>query len=138
MFDSLVPYAAIGVIAVIVAGLAAVIMILAHLIGPKRKGPVKDSPYESGVPVVGDTHRRFNIRFYVVALLFLLFDVEIVFLWPWVKAYYQAAAHGATYQLENSGIEVGKNFFLIGMGVFFLLLLIGLIYEWKRGALEWG
>jgi len=137
VFDSLVPYAAIGVIAVVVAGLAGVIMILAHLIGPKRKGPVKDSPYESGVPVVGDTHRRFNIRFYVVALLFLLFDVEIVFMWPWIKAYYTTAARGATYQLENGGIEVGKDFFLIGMGVFFLLLVIGLIYEWKRGALEW-
>ena len=70
-------------------------LILAHTLGPKRRGPVKDSPYESGMPVVGDTRRRFNIRFYVVAMLFLLFDVEVVFLWPWATLFTGLMAFGA-------------------------------------------
>jgi NADH-quinone oxidoreductase subunit A len=133
---SLVPYAAIGITILIVTAIIAVMMILAHGVGPKRRGPVKDSPYESGMPTIGDARRRFNIRFYLVAMLFLLFDVEIIFMWPWVKAFYLAAAEGATFKMENGDIA-GKGFILAGMVLFFALLVFGLIYEWKRGALEW-
>lgn len=111
-------------------------LILAHVLGPKRHGPVKDSPYESGMPVIADTHRRFNVRFYVVAMLFLLFDVEVVFLWPWVLSLYGAAVRGQTIPLETGG-EAGKGFLLVGMAIFFSLLVFGLFYEWKKGALEW-
>jgi len=130
------PYAAIGVVILIVSVITASMLVLAHLLGPKRHGPVKDSPYESGMPVVADARRRFNIRFYIVAMLFLLFDVEVVFMWPWALAYYDAAVNGTMTPLEG-GVAVGKGFFLAGMAVFFALLVFGLIYEWKKGAFQW-
>jgi NADH-quinone oxidoreductase subunit A len=136
MLASLEPYAAIGAVIIMVVIAAIGALVLAHTIGPKRRGPVKDSPYESGMPVIGDTHRRFNIRFYIVAMLFLLFDVEVVFLWPWITAFYQAAVHGDVVALEN-GELAGAGFLLAGMGMFFVLLVFGLVYEWKRGAFEW-
>ena len=99
-------------------------------------GPVKDTAYECGMPALNDARRRYNIRFYIVAMLFMLFDVEVVFLWPWAVAFYRAAMRGVTFPLDN-GVTVGKEFLLIGMGVFFALLLFGLVYEWKKGAFEW-
>ena len=133
---SLEPYAAIGVTILLVTVVTIVMLILAHTIGPKRRGPVKDSPYESGMPPVLDTQRRFNVRFYVVAVLFLLFDVEMVFLWPWAQVFHAAAVKDVTIPLE-SGAEAGAGFLLVGMGIFFALLVFGLLYEWKRGAFRW-
>ena len=129
-------YALIGVTILLVLFVVAVMLVLAHAIGPRRHGPVKDSPYESGVPIVADTQRRFNVRFYIVAILFLLFDVEVVFMWPWASTFHRAAVGGATIPLE-SGMEAGKGFLLVGMAIFFGLLLFGLIYEWKKGAFQW-
>ena len=130
------PYAVIAVTVLIVIVITIAMLLLAHLIGPRRHGPVKDAPYESGMPVVVEARRRLNIRFYVVAMLFMLFDVEVIFMWPWVLAFYKAAAEGQTIPLESGG-AAGKNFLLVGMGIFFALLLFGLIYEWKKGALDW-
>lgn len=132
---SLQPYAAIGIVILMVLTIAAAMLVIAHTIGPKRRGPVKDSPYESGMPLVQDARRRFNVRFYIVAMLFLLFDVEIIFLWPWATVFHHAAANGATIPLD--GAEVGAGFLLAGMGIFFTLLVFGLVYEWKKGALQW-
>lgn len=134
--SSLQPYAAIGVTLLMVLALAGGMLAVAHVFGPKRHGPVKDSPYESGMPIVVGTERRFHIRFYLVAMLFLLFDVEVVFLWPWAVAFYQSAVHGTSIPMEQ-GFVAGKGFLLAGMGFFFAILLFGLVYEWKRGALEW-
>ncbi|RME36853.1 MAG: NADH-quinone oxidoreductase subunit A [Planctomycetota bacterium] len=111
-------------------------LIAAHLLGPRRHGPVKDSPYESGMPIIVDSRRRFNVRFYLVAMLFLLFDVEIVFLWPWVRAFYAACVDGRRIVLQTGDVA-GKGFLLIGMAVFFGLLVFGLVYEWRKGALQW-
>lgn len=133
---SLEPYAAIGVTILVVGLVTGIMLILAHTVGPKRRGPVKDSPYESGMPLIVDTQRRFNVRFYVVAVLFLLFDVEVIFLWPWAHVFHKAATAGTAVPLEGGG-EVGKGFLLIGMGIFFALLVFGLVYEWKRGAFRW-
>lgn len=130
------PYAAIGIVILIVTAITAVMLILAHAVGPRRHGPVKDSPYESGMPVIADARRRFNVRFYIVAMLFLLFDVEVVFMWPWAVAYHDAAVNGTMHTLDG-GMMVGKGFLLLGMGVFFALLVFGLLYEWKKGAFEW-
>ncbi|MBI3835671.1 MAG: NADH-quinone oxidoreductase subunit A [Planctomycetes bacterium] len=130
-------YAAIAVTILIVAGIATAMLVLAHVIGPRRHGPVKDAAYESGMPVIVDARRRLNIRFYVVAMLFMLFDVEVIFLWPWATAFYAAATEGKTFPLESGGVA-DKNFLLVGMGIFFALLLFGLIYEWKKGALDWA
>ena len=135
---SIESYAAIGVLILFVAIVAIVILVVAHLpyLAPSRHGPTKDSPYESGVPLAAGSDRRLHIRFYVVALLFLLFDVEIVFLWPWVLTYYHAAVNDMTIPLEGGGVA-GAGFLLVGMGVFFSLLLFGLVYEWKKGAFRW-
>lgn len=136
MSEMMQAYAAIGVTIVLVVVTAAGMLIAAHAIGPKRRGPVKDSAYESGMPPINDTRRRFNIRFYIVAMLFMLFDVEVVFLWPWALLYHKTATSGATVQLA-SGEVYGAGFLLAGMGIFFSLLLFGLVYEWKKGAFEW-
>ncbi len=136
LLASIEPYIAIGATVLVVAIIVVVMLIIAHVIGPKRRGPVKDSAYESGMPIVMDTERRFNVRFYVVAVLFLLFDVEIIFMWPWVLSYYDAAANGATVKLASDEL-VGKGFLLFGMAMFFVLLVFGLLYEWKKGAFKW-
>lgn len=133
---SIEPYAAIGVTILIVVGIAAAMLIVAQTIGPSRHGPVKDAPYESGMPVIVDARRRFNIRFYIVAMLFMLFDVEVIFMWPWAIAFHRSATQGLTIPLDTGGVA-GKGFLLAGMGVFFALLLFGLLYEWKKGALDW-
>ena len=130
------PYAAIGVTILLVLVVIAGMLVVAHTLGPRRSGPVKDSPYESGVPLLADSRRRFNIRFYIVAVLFMLFDVEVIFLWPWATVFYQSATTGATIPMDD-GTPVGKGFLLAGMAVFFFLLLFGLIYEWKKGAFQW-
>ena len=130
------PYAAIVATIALVMVIAVGMLIAAHVVGPKRRGPVKDSPYESGVPLVMDTQRRFNVRFYIVAVLFLLFDVEIIFMWPWAQVFHYAASNGQTIPVEGS-IIVGKGFILLGMAIFFALLVLGLLYEWKRGAFKW-
>jgi NADH-quinone oxidoreductase subunit A len=133
---SQMPYEMIGITILIVMAIAAIMLVLAHAVGPRRHGPVKDSPYESGMPILVDARRRFNVRFYIVAMLFLLFDVEIVFLWPWATVFHQAATTGATWPIEG-GDAAGKGFLLAGMGFFFLLLVFGLVYEWLKGAFEW-
>ena len=137
MSETMQAYTAIGVTILLVVVTAAGMLIAAHVIGPRgRHGPVKDSPYESGVPIITEARRRFNVRFYIVAVLFMLFDVEVVFLWPWALLYHKAATTGATVKLDNGEIY-GKGFLLAGMAIFFALLLFGLLYEWKKGAFEW-
>lgn len=133
---SLEAYAAIAITIVVVVILTASMLVVAHVVGPKRHGPVKDSAYESGMPIIMDTQRRFNVRFYMVAVLFLLFDVEIIFMWPWARVFFDAAVKGTTIPI--AGMEpAGKDFLLVGMGIFFVLLVFGLVYEWKKGALTW-
>ena len=134
---SLEPYAAIGITMLMVVALTGIILVLAHTVGPKRRGPVKDSPYESGMPVVGDTHQRFNVRFYAVAILYLLFAVEVILMYPWAVAYFYVAGHNVPIALEGGGFA-GKGFLLAGAGLFIALLVFGLLYEWKKGALEWN
>jgi len=131
------PYASIGVVIVLATAASLAFLIVSTVFGPKKRhGETKDGTYESGMPLVHDSRRRFNIRFYIVALLFLLFDVEVVFLWPWALVYFDSAANGQTVPLDD-GTVVGKGFLLLGMAVFFSLLVFGLIYEWVKGAFRW-
>ena len=117
-------------------GMALAIMVLTHIIGPKRKGPVKDSPYESGMPLVGDARRRFNVRFYIIAMLFLLFDVEVVLLWPCMLVLRKVSAEEMTV-IDGFGTEIGKGFMLGAIGLFVALLVWGYLYDMKRGVLRW-
>ena len=134
-------YGPIVVLLVVAAAMSAGIVAASRLIGPRREGPAKGSPYESGVEPTGDARQRFNIRFYVIAMLFLLFDVEVVFFWPWAPLYGRVS-RGA----EEGGptaaalIEAGydKTFLVATMGIFLLILLIGYLYAWRKGVLRWS
>lgn len=132
--DAMQPYAAILVVFGVAVAMAAAILILTHLIGPKRRGLVKQGVYESGMPPIADARRRFNVRFYIVAMLFLLFDVEVIILWPWALAFYESATtHGATPPAD----VLGKGFLLGGAAIFLILLLVGYVYEWRKGVFRW-
>lgn len=95
-------------------------IILGKLLGPSRPDAEKNSPYECGFEAFEDSRMKFDIRYYLVAILFIIFDLEIAFLFPWAVA------------LDHIG-TLG----LVAMGIFLFVLVIGFIYEWKKGALEW-
>src|SRR5437667_9743534 len=109
------------------AVIAGTTMIVAsHFLGPRRPTEVKEWLYESGMPPLGSAHERFSVKFYLVAMLFIVFDIETVFLIPW----------GAIYLTGGPG-GVGTGFLLVEMLVFILILLAGYVYVWKRGAFQW-
>jgi NADH-quinone oxidoreductase subunit A len=115
----------------------AVIMLgLSHLTLRPRPTPVKQTPYESGIPPLGDAHERFSVKFYMVAVLFIIFDIETVFMIPW-GAYYRQLS--CTVPLASGNCPTGQlSFFgLSEMIVFMLILLVGFVYVWKKGALQW-
>ena len=95
-------------------------LVASQLLSPQRPTALKASPYESGMPPLGDTRERFSVKFYLIAMLFIIFDIETVFMIPWGVAFRQLGLFG-----------------LIEMFVFILILFVGYIYAWKRGALEW-
>ena len=104
----------------VAAGVGAMFTLLGILIGPKRDSASKRMPFESGMPNVGSEFKRYSVRFYLVAMIFLIFDVEVVFLYPWAVKFR----------------ELGWFGFWEFM-VFLAILVLGLAYAWKKGALEW-
>jgi NADH-quinone oxidoreductase subunit A len=133
-------YSIVVILVLAVTGVAAAILLLTYLIGPKRLGAIKQSTYESGVDPTGDARRRFNVRFYLVAVLFLIFDVEVVFLYPWAVLFPRLrAAEGADQQWAAGLAQDGFTtaFFAVGIGIFFLLLTVGFLYEWRKGVFRW-
>jgi NADH-quinone oxidoreductase subunit A len=107
--------------------LALFLVFASRLMGPYRPSRKKLAPYESGMTPIGPAVRRLPVKFYLVAVLFILFDIEIVFFLPW------AVVFRPWLDLDKrSGI-----FLLIEMGIFIVILLIGYVYAWKKGALEW-
>ncbi len=121
----LAPFVPLAVIIVISIGFGFLIVALGHLFGPRRTSERKQMPYESGMTPIGPGQRRVPVKFYLVAVLFILFDIEIIFIIPW-------AVILKTFVQNNSGL-----FALIEMLVFIVILLVGLLYAWKKGALEW-
>ena len=115
---------------------AVLIIGASHLLTRHRPTPVKQSAYESGIPALGDARERFSVKFYLVAMLFIIFDIETVFMIPW-GAYYRQLS--CAVPLAN-GICPAGNISFFGLGemlVFMAALLVGLIYVWKKGALQW-
>jgi NADH-quinone oxidoreductase subunit A len=112
------------------------IVALSALLKRSRPTPVKQTPYESGIPVLGDARERFSVKFYLVAILFIVFDIETVFMIPWGVYYKQLSCSSA---LVNNMCPAGNvSFFGLGeMLVFMVILLVGLAYVWKKGALQW-
>lgn len=102
------------------AGLVALAMWLAGLISPRSFNPQKGEAYECGIPTRGESMSRFHVGYYLFAILFLMFDVETVFLFPWAVVFRHIGTAGVT-----------------AVAVFFGILVLGLVYAWKKGALEW-
>jgi NADH-quinone oxidoreductase subunit A len=109
---------------------------LSHLTIRIRPTPIKDTPYESGIPPLGDARERFSVKFYMVAMLFIIFDIETVFMIPW-GAYFRELS--CVTSLVSGSCPAGStSFFGLGeMIVFMVILLVGFLYVWKKGALQW-
>jgi NADH-quinone oxidoreductase subunit A len=116
----------------ILLGLVSTMLVLAHAIGPRKKTAVKQMPYESGMDPVGDARQPFDVRFYLVAILFLVFDVELLFLYPW-----SVSAYG-DFDLPEAGIATGLRSTVFGvMLVFIGTLAIAYVYAWRKGVFRW-
>jgi NADH-quinone oxidoreductase subunit A len=115
----------IAVIIILAIGLGFLVVLLGNLFGPRHKTLRKGMPYESGMKPYGEGTRRVPIKFYLVAVLFILFDIELVFFVPWAVVFRK-------FIQADMGV-----FLLIEMAVFLIILLVGYAYAWKKGALEW-
>ncbi len=101
--------------------LAAGLVGMSSLLGKRARSPLKDTPYESGMAPVGSARERFSVKFYLVGMIFILFDIEAVFLYPWAVVYREL-----------------KMFAFAEMFIFVALVMIGFFYVWKKGALDWS
>jgi NADH-quinone oxidoreductase subunit A len=113
-------YVAIAVIVVLATLIALIAIGLGTLFGPRKYTPEKNIPYESGMNPYGEGTRRMPVRFYLIAVLFILFDIEVIFFLPWAMVFRQLGIFG-----------------LVEMIIFIVILLVGYVYAWKKGALEW-
>jgi NADH-quinone oxidoreductase subunit A len=113
-------YLPILIFLIVGGGFGAVLIVLGFLLGRRSPDPDKLAPYECGFEAFEDSRMKFDVRYYLVAILFIIFDLEIAFLFPWAVS------------LESIG-----TFGLLAMGLFLTILVVGFIYEWKKGALEW-
>jgi NADH-quinone oxidoreductase subunit A len=116
----LVNYAPILIFLIVAGALSVILLCLGLAIGRGRKDPEKLAPYECGFEAFEDSRMRFDVRYYLVAILFIIFDLEIAFLFPWAVS------------LDRIGL-----FGLGAMGIFLAVLVVGFVYEWRKGALEW-
>lgn len=118
--SSYIPILILFVLALLVA---AGILIVTHILSPRYRNKIKQTAYESGVPIQTDARLKFPIRFYVVAMMFILFDVEVIFMYPWAVVYNKFISHG--------------TFILWEMIIFIVILFVGYIYLLKSGAFKW-
>jgi len=121
-------YHAILLYAVVLVGFAATNLILTHIIGPNNKTPVKQMPYASGMDPIGDARQPFDVKFYLVAILFLVFDVELLFLYPWAVTAYVGEG-GVPIELRPTVFGV--------MLAFMTTLAIAYVYAWRKGVFRW-
>jgi NADH-quinone oxidoreductase subunit A len=113
-------YLYVGIFMLLITGFVASVLVLARLISPSRRSATKAQNYETGETTVTDPWRPFPVRYYVFALLFLIFDVEAAFLYPWAVIYRELGVYG-----------------FVEMVIFVSILGVGLVYAWKKGALKW-
>ena len=113
------------VMVLLALGLALTLLKAAELLGPRRPSAVKASPYESGMDPIGTARERYSVKFYLVAMIFIVFDVEVVFMYPWAVSFQEFLDAGA-----------GLGAFAV-ISVFILILMVGLVYDIKKGGLEW-
>ena len=103
------------------AGFAGGSLLLSQFVGPRKPTAEKGAPYECGMPAVGDARERQSVKFYLVAMIFLLFDIEVAFLYPWAVSLRDLGWPG-----------------FVQIVTFFLILLVGFVYVWRKGVLDWG
>jgi NADH-quinone oxidoreductase subunit A len=119
MLDNYLGILVLGIVSVSIAFLT---ILIGHRIGPRRPNPRKAQPYESGMTAIGPAQRRVPVKFYRIAVLFILFDIEVIFMYPWAVLFLNADR---------------RAFLFVEMLVFITILLVGYVYAWKTGALEW-
>ena len=127
-------WAALGLLFVIAAVFAVFNILLSSNLGPKRRGVTKDGPYESGVDPTGDTKQRFNVRFFLVAMIFLVFDVEVLFLIPWLTIFPQRVFDGLNLAAVPN---LSYDALFISVLVFAAIILVAYLYAWGKGVLKW-
>jgi NADH-quinone oxidoreductase subunit A len=113
-------FAPAGILLILSVVIALIILMISRIFGPHNPSFRKNAPYESGMKPIGPANRRLPVKFYLVAVLFIIFDVEVIFFLPWAVTMRDLGLYG-----------------LVVMGFFTLILIVGFIYEWKKGALEW-
>src|SRR5438067_1719604 len=123
-------WAPVVLLLVIAIGFGIVNVVASILIGPSRTGPGKEETYESGMVPIGDARRRFNVRFYIVAMIFLVFDVEIVFFYPWAALFSESVAKPGP-DMPAAGV------LLVEMSIFVVILLVAYFYAWGKGVFKW-
>jgi NADH-quinone oxidoreductase subunit A len=120
------------------SALAIGMLVAGSLIGPRRQTAVKQMPYESGMDPVHDAHRRFDVRFNLVAVAFLVFDVELLFLYPWAVTSRDPSGVNAAVTAANAvGIDLTRGLIFGEALVFIALLAAGFVYAWRRGVFQW-
>ncbi len=119
-------YIPIGILVAMAIIFAAANLAITHVLGPREHGESKDVPYESGMNPIGTARKRFNVRFYILAMTFLVFDVEIIFLYPWAVTFTKLSP-----QSPEAGLFLGRIVFFIGTSV------IAYIYAWRKGVFRW-
>ncbi len=122
------PYIPVLLLIAFVVANAIMMIGVSHIFSTYRRTPTKIAPYESGMPSLGDARERFSVKFYLVAMLFIIFDIETVYMIPWAVAF-DHAMEGA--------LAVDPGIVILDMLVFILILAVGYVYIWKRGALQW-
>ena len=127
----IVGFPAIAIYLLIAIGLAAILICVSVFLGPKKPTAPKNLPYESGMTPVGTTRRPFGVHYYLVAVFFVLFDIETIFLYPWAVQILPAA------KAKHAGAGNDAAFLLLEMAIFMIVLFVGYIYMVKKGALEW-
>ena len=131
MSQQLQQYIPVGLLLLVVVGFAAGGLLAPTILGKRRvHNPVKDSPYECGMPAMTEAHSRFSVKFYLIAMLFILFDIEVVFFLGWAAVF-----HDLIKPAADGGVGLKM---LLGALVFLAILEVGHIYAWKKGALDWA
>jgi NADH-quinone oxidoreductase subunit A len=117
------------------------LIVLGHFVGPRRPSRIKRMPYESGMDPIHDTRRRFDIQYHLLAIAFLVFDVEMLFLYPWAvvaRPTPAAQASGAGIDAAvSAGVVPSRGLVFAGVMVFIALLTLGFAYDWRKGIFRW-
>jgi NADH:ubiquinone oxidoreductase subunit 3 (subunit A) len=124
----------------IAAAVSVGLLVVAQMVGPRRSGAVTEMPDESGMDPVHDTRRRFDVRFHLVAITFLVFDVELLFLYPWAVASRHSRPGGPAVGIDAAvadGIVSSRGLVFAGAMAFIALVIVGFAYDWRKGVFRW-